>query len=513
MMDYRLVSLRRQAHSVGTRLPACLLPLLIAGLSLVLVAPRHAAAQDSTLAVGSKKFTENVILGWMVVHTLDDAGYATRHREQLGGSRFLWEALVRGDIDAYPEYTGTLLREILAGTSVTEASVPDTLARYGVAMSRPLGFNNTYALGMRPPHADSLGIRTISDLRAHPDLAFGFSNEFMDRSDGWPSLKQAYALPQTARGVDHDLAYRGLTNGALDVVDLYSTDAEIQKYDLRVLQDDREHFPDYNAVFLYRTDLPDAAQTALRRLTGQLPDSTMQRLNARAKIDQVDEARVAAAFVQDAFGMSATVQTQTRAERVWARTHEHLFLVGVSLGLAILLGIPFGVIAAKIRGVGPIVLLAVGLIYTIPSLALLAVMVPPLGLGHVPAITALFLYSLLPIVWNTYTGLRNIAPELLESADALGLSRMAKLSRVELPLSARSILAGIKIAAVMNVGTATLGALIGAGGYGQPILTGIRRANLELILEGTLPAAVLTLLVLALFEGVQRVVLPRSLRA
>ena len=512
MIDFCSVPPRRPVHSGRTCSSVGLLPLLVVCLGL-LIGPPKAAAQDSTLAVGSKKFTENVILGWMAVHTLENAGYATRHREQLGGSRFLWDALVRGDIDVYPEYTGTLLQEILAGTPVTKATVRDTLAQYGLAMSRPLGFNNTYALGMRAAHADSLGIRTISDLRAHPELTFGFSNEFMDRSDGWPSLKQAYSLPQTARGVDHDLAYRGLDNGALDVVDLYSTDAEVQKYDLRVLRDDQGHFPDYSAVFLYRTDMPDAARMELRRLTGQLPDSTMQRLNARAKIDQVDEARVAADFVEDALGIEATVQTQTRTERIWARTHEHLILVGVSLGFAIVLGIPFGVIAAKIRGVGPVVLLAVGLIYTIPSLALLAVMVPPLGLGRVPAITALFLYSLLPIVWNTYTGLRNIAVELLESADALGLSPLAKLGRIELPLSARSILAGIKIAAVMNVGTATLGALIGAGGYGQPILTGIRRANLELILEGTLPAAALTVLALALFEGIQRAVLPRSLRA
>jgi osmoprotectant transport system permease protein len=472
-----------------------------------------AHAQDSTLAVGSKKFTENVILGWMAAQMLEAKGYATRHQAQLGGSRFLWDALVRGDIDAYPEYTGTLLQEILADTDVTAATVRDTLARYGVAMSRPLGFNNTYALGMRADHADTLGIRTISDLRAHPDLELGFSNEFMDRSDGWPSLRRAYRLPQAARGVDHDLAYRGLANGALDVVDLYSTDAEIQKYDLRVLRDDRGHFPDYNAVLLYRTDLPGAAVSALTRLAGAIPDSTMQRLNARAKIDQVDEAKVAAQFLRQRFDVTATAKTETQTQRIGMRTQEHLVLVGLSLGGAILLGIPFGVIAAKVRGLGPSVLLAVGVIYTIPSLALLAMMVPPLGLGRVPAVTALLLYSLLPIVWNTYTGLNDIAPELSESADALGLSRGAKLWRVELPLAARSILAGIKIAAVINIGTATLGALIGAGGYGQPILTGIRRANLELILEGTVPAALLTVVVLALLEAVERRLLPRSLRA
>jgi osmoprotectant transport system permease protein len=452
----------------------------------------------------------------MGTHLMRAEGLSATHREQLGGSRFLWEALRRGDIDAYPEYTGTLLREILAGSSVDRDALADTLARYDIAMTAPLGFNNTYALGMRAAHADSLGIETIGDLREHPDLALRFSNEFMDRADGWPSLKRAYNLPQTASGVDHDVAYRGLASGQIDVTDLYSTDAEIERYDLRVLEDDQNHFPSYRAVFLYRRDLTTrapAAITALKRLEGQIPADTMQALNARSQIDQRDEAKVAAGFVNRTFDLGTTADVDTRTERLRRYTGDHLILVGLSLGLAILFGIPLGIVAAKRRLLGPGLLAIVGVIYTIPALALLAMMVPPLGLGRVPAITALFLYSLLPIVWTTYTGLKDISGPLLESAEALGLSAGAKLWRVELPLAGRSILAGIKIAAIINIGAATLGALIGAGGYGQPILTGIRRANLGLILEGTVPAAVLTLLVLALMEGLERALLPRSMRS
>jgi osmoprotectant transport system permease protein len=469
------------------------------------------------LTVGSKKFTENVILGWMGTHLLRAEGRAATHREELGGSRFLWEALVRGDIDAYPEYTGTLRLEILSDRSVPPS--PDSLravmAEYGVGMTAPIGFNNTYALGMRADHADSLGIETIGDLRAHPDLQLGFSNEFMDRADGWPSLRRAYDLPQSARGVDHDIAYRGLAAGQLDVIDLYSTDAEIERYDLRVLRDTRGHFPDYEAIFLYRLDLrrrAPAAIPALQRLAGAIPADTMQVLNARSKIDQADEGQVAAAFVNRTFALDATADTDTRWERLRRYTADHLVLVGLSLGLAILFGIPLGIVAAKRRILGPGILAVVGVIYTIPALALLAMMVPPLGLGRVPAVAALFLYSLLPIVWTTYTGLKDLSPPLLESAEALGLPAGAKLWRVELPLAARSIIAGVKIAAVINVGAATLGALIGAGGYGQPILTGIRRANLGLILEGTVPAGVLTLLALGLLELLERGVLPRSMR-
>ncbi len=491
--------------------------LLLALIPALLAIPAPAQEVDSTLAVGSKKFTENVILGWMSTHLMRAEGLSVTHREELGGSRFLWEALVRGDIDAYPEYTGTLRQEILADRSLPAApdSLRAVLAEYGVGMTPPIGFNNTYALGMRADHADSLGIETVGDLQAHPDLAFGFSNEFMDRSDGWPSLRRAYDLPQSAQGVDHDIAYRGLENGQIDVIDLYSTDAEIERYDLRVLRDPKDHFPDYEAVFLYRLDLTSrapAAVAALKHLSGHIPADTMQRLNARSSIDRADEATVAADFVNRTLGLDAAAETDTRQVRLRRYTADHLVLVGLSLGLALLFGIPLGIVAAKRHILGPGILLVVGIIYTIPALALLAMMVPPLGLGRVPAVVALFLYSLLPIVWTTYTGLKDISGPLLESAEALGLSAGAKLWRVELPLAARSILAGFKIAAVINIGAATLGALIGAGGYGQPILTGIRRADLALILEGTVPAGVLTLIALALLEGLERILLPRSMR-
>jgi osmoprotectant transport system permease protein len=494
--------------------------LYVVALALCLLLPgvAHGQAADSTLTISSKKFTENVILGWMGTHLLRAEGLPAAHREELGGSRFLWEALVRGDIDAYPEYTGTLRREILADRDVppNPDSLRAVLAEYGIGMTAPLGFNNTYALGMRADRADSLGIRTIGDLRDHPDLQLGFSNEFMDRGDGWPSLRRAYDLPQAARGVDHDLAYRGLASGQLDVIDLYSTDAEIERQDLRVLRDRKNHFPRYEAIFLYRRDLTTrapAAIRALKRLEGQIPADTMQALNARSKIDQQDEGQVAADFVNQSLGLTATAETDTRWERLRRYTADHLVLVGLSLGLAVLFGIPLGIVAAKRRILGPGILAVVGVIYTIPALALLAMMVPPLGLGRLPAVTALFLYSLLPIVWTTYTGLKDLSGPLMESAEALGLSAGAKLWRVEIPLAARSILAGIKIAVVINIGAATLGALIGAGGYGQPILTGIRRANLGLILEGTVPAGVLTLLVLAVLEGLERALLPRSMRS
>jgi osmoprotectant transport system permease protein len=382
-------------------------------------------------------------------------------------------------------------------------------------MTAPLGFNDTYALGMKAEQAEALGIRTISDLRDYPDLRFGFSNEFMDRDDGWPGIRQAYRLPQqSVRGMDHDVSYRGIENGTIDLTDLYSTDAEIEHYGLRVLEDDQGYFPEYKALFLYRDDLPQEAVAVLQRLENAISAEQMTSLNARAVIGGIAENQVAADFLNEQFDPSQAfaVEQSTVISRLWQHTKEHLFLVVISLFAAILVAIPLGVAAAKVSSVEKLILGTVGVIYTIPSLALLVFMIPLLGIGGPPAMVALFLYSLPPIVRNTHAGLQDIPQSLLESAEALGLPPIARLRKIELPLAARSILAGIQTSAVINVGTATLGALIGAGGYGQPILTGIRLDDTGLILQGAIPAAVLALLVQGLFDLAERLVVAKGLR-
>ena len=462
------------------------------------------------VAVGSKNFTEAVILGEIAVLAGRDAGVEVQHRRQLGGTRILWRALAEGDIDAYAEYTGTLADELLGMPGADRAALDAALAERGLAMTAPLGFDNTYAIGMRRERAADLGIATLSDLRTQPGLKVGLSNEFMSRADGWPGLRQAYALPQRPDGLDHDLAYRALADGAIDATDLYSTDAEIPDYDLVVLDDDRGYFPSYAAVFLYRTDLAQRAPawlTALQGLEGRIDAATMQRLNAQVKIDRATESAAAAQWLD-----VEAPTTRGRAARIWQRTWEHLSLVGISLGLALLVALPLGVVAARRPRLGQGVLTLTGLLQTLPSLAVFVFMIPIFGIGAGPAIAALFLYSLLPIVRNTHAGLTGIPRDLRETAAALGLAPRTRLWRIELPLATRTILAGIKTAAVINVGTATLGALIGAGGYGQPILTGIRLDDIGLILEGAVPAAVLALLVQALFEAIERVLTPRGLR-
>ncbi len=435
----------------------------------------------------------------------------------MGGTRVLWSALLNGDIDVYPEYTGTIGQEILAGEEIPDGEAMRlALGRFGVAMSEPLGFNNTYALGIKEEKAAALGIRTISDLRGQPDLVFGFSNEFLDRQDGWPGLRAHYNLPQdNVRGLDHDLAYRGLESGTIDITDLYSTDAEIAYYDLRVLEDDRGYFPAYEALWLYRQELvahrPEAV-AALRRLEGRLSEDEMVAMNAAAKLQKIPEARVAAEFLERELDQVSTALQSGPWDRFWRYTRQHLLLVGISLGAAIMVGIPFGILAAVRPRLGQVILAVAGVIQTIPSLALLVFMIPLLGIGGPPAIVALFLYSLLPIIRNTYTGLHDLPRQVLESAEALGLPPVARMRLIELPLVASTILAGIKISAVINIGTATLGALIGAGGYGQPILTGIRLDDIGLILQGAVPAAVLALLAQGIFELLELAIVPRGLR-
>lgn len=511
--------MRRRGEHVGpaTAAIAAAAGVAIAALAWAIPArPAHAASAD-TVRVGSKTFTESVILGELAAQAVRAAGSPAVHRRELGGTTILWNALLAGEIDVYPEYTGTIAQEILSSEHLEgEEALREALAGRGVVMSRSLGFNDTYALGMKEETAARLGIETISDLGAHPELAIGFSNEFLDRADGWAGLRKAYGLPHpNVRGLDHDLAYRGLDSGTIAVTDLYSTDAEIAFYKLRVLKDDRAFFPAYRAVLLVRADLASRAShavEALRALEGKISEKDMIAMNARAKLEKVPEDRVAADFLEQRLGTRSEVEDESLAKTLLARTFEHILLVALSLAASILVAVPLGIFAARRPRAGQVVLAIAGIFQTIPSLALLVFMIPLLGIGAPPALFAMFLYSLLPIVRNTYTGLRDIPIPTRESAEALGLPPGARLRLIELPMASRAILAGIKTSAVINVGTATLGALIGAGGYGQLILTGIRLADNARILEGAVPAALLALVVQGLFDLFERAAVPRGLR-
>ncbi len=474
--------------------------------------------------IGSKSFTESVILGEMLCALAEQAGSQFEHKSELGGTQFLWQALLKGDIDAYVEYSGTLTEEILKGEQIRQLdAIGERVAKNGIKLTEPLGFNNTYALGMKQQRAQELGLSKISQLREHAEFKLGFSDEFVERGDGWNGLKARYKLPQeNVRALDHSLAYRGVWTGSIDVVDLYSTDPEIVSFELQVLEDDLAYFPLYEAVIVYRDELERThpqVVAGFRKLEGKIDSKTMSELNKASRIDRRPESQIAAEFLHHRVDASIPIPDpkakllQRRLSRFLSNSLEHLTLVGVSLTLAIVCAIPLGIVAAKYPELGGWILGIVGIIQTIPSMALLVFMIPLLGLGAQPAILALFLYSLLPIVRGTHTGLVGLPQSIHESALALGLPAFARLKLIELPLAAQSILSGIKTSAVINVGTATIGALIGAGGYGQPIITGIRLADFWLILQGAVPAAALALLVQAGFGWAEKALVPASLRS
>ncbi len=491
--------------------------MLLAG-SLLLVPACAGRASDAV--VGSKAFTESVILGEIAAQLARSDGARVEHREGLGGSALCFRALETGAIDAYPEYTGTLTGELLAAEHLDgRPALRAALARRGLRMSAPLGFEDGYAIGMKRARAEALHATRISDLRGHPDLRLGFSNEFLDRNDGWPALRARYGLPTSATGFEHALAYRALDAGTIDATDLYATDAEIRWHDLVVLEDDLGVFPRYEAVFLYRADLPRRAPAlvrAIESLAGRIDAATMIGMNVEAKPGEgrsgADESEVASGFLARELGVDTGSARSGLATRVWLRTREHLFLVLISVLAAVVVGVPLGVLAAARPRAGHAILGGVGVIQVIPALALLFLVLPLLGLGNGAAVAALFLYSLLPIVVSTHAGLAAIPGPLRESAEALGLSARTRLLRVDLPLASPSILAGIQTATVLCVGFAMLGAFIGAGGYGQPILAGMRRYDMARIWEGVLPGMAMAFLAHLAFRGLRRLLVPKGLR-
>ena len=463
------------------------------------------SAQADSLKVGSKRFTESYILGEILVRAAGDAV----HRPGLGNTGIVYAALKSGSIDLYPEYTGTIAKEILKlDDSPSLAELNRGLARQGLGAGVPLGFQNGYALAMRQERARALGVRTLSDLARHPDVKLGLSQEFIGRADGWPGLKAAYRLPFAApQGLDHGLAYEAIAAGRIDVIDIYTTDAKIERYKLVALEDDRKYFPRYDAVLLYRLDVPGRfpeAWAKLQKLEGRIDEHTMIRLNAAAELDKKSFADAAALF----FDSNAQGRTGERkffeslfGSDFWRLTGQHLLLVFVSLAASVAVGVPLGILAQKVESLRQAILGLVGVIQTIPSLALFAFLIALMGtIGTAPALIALFLYALLPIVRNTCTGLDAVSKGMRQAALALGLHPLERLKLVELPLALPAILAGIKTSAVINVGTATIAAFVGAGGYGERIVSGLALNDNVMLLAGAVPAAALALLVQGAFE-------------
>ena len=483
---------------------------VLAALALALAAT--ATAAPPALVVGSKRFTESYVLGEILTQTLAAQGRTASHRQGLGNTGILEQALASGAVDLYPEYTGTIVRELLkrdGNPSLDELN--RWLAPRGLKAAVPFGFNNTYALAMTAARARELGVSRVSDLfRSNAaTLRLGLSHEFLQRADGWPALSRAYGgVAATPVGLDHGLAYDALAAGRVDVIDVYSTDAKLGRLGLVVLDDDRTFFPKYDAVVLMRAEVDPALLAAL---TGTIDAKAMVAMNAEVELDGASFADVARRFVAGRSGASfAPAQRATLLQRVFAADFgrlalQHLFLVFASLALAVAAGVPIGIAAWRWPRAAGFLLGAVAVLQTIPSLALLAFLIAIVGsIGVVPALIALFLYALLPIVRNTHAGLLAVSGGMAQAALSLGMTPRQALRHVQLPLAAPLLLAGVKTAAVINVGTATMAAFIGAGGFGERIVAGLAVNDSQVMLAGALPAAALALCVQFGFDAAER---------
>jgi osmoprotectant transport system permease protein len=516
--------------------------LLVALLVAEVLVPAPSAQEPGTradrpLVIGSKAFTESRILAHVLGLLVEDRlALPVSMRDGLGGTMIVFEALRAGEIDLYPEYTGTAWALVLKESGRASDPLRTYLhvarefeRRYGLRWMAPFGFSNGYALAVRTELAEREGLTRISDLAAHAGaLRVGVSHEFLEREDGWPGLAAAYGLaPASLRGMEHGLAFEAIAAGEIDVIDAYTTDGKLLRYDVRVLLDDRGFWPPYQCAPIVRADAlaahPGLAEV-LDELAYTLTDERMQRLNHEVEVEGRAFRDVARRFLESAGliaradGAGPGALLPAAGERrgtllafVKARLPvtldlllEHLLLTCLSVLGAAVVAVPLGVLLTRRAALAAPVLGVAGVIQTVPGLALLAFMIPVLGLGLDAALTALFLYAVLPILRNTYAGIREVDGDLVEAARGMGLTSRQVLLRVELPLATRTIMAGIRTSTVITIGVATLAAFIGAGGLGEPIVTGLQLNDARLVLAGAVPAALLAILADVVLERLER---------
>lgn len=493
----------------------------------------HASLGEGRIVIGSKNFMESRLLAEMFAQLLEaHTNLVVERRLGLAGTQICFEALKTGAIDLYPEYTGTGLvtilgREPIGGSRETLNTVrSEFLARWNLWWISPLGFENSYALAVPRDRAQRFHLKTISDLaKVSSTMTAGLGYEFIQRADGLRGLERTYGLRfQHVQGMQQALKYQAAGAGHIDVLDVYTTDGRLAVYNFTVLEDDQQFFPPYEAAALVRGETLEqhpTLGTVLGLVANTFDAAMMRQLNFRLQekgdpIEQVARDTLhALGLIEGQSQEMHSPQPENLAAYLWANRHmlavrtiEHL---GLALCLGIALAVPLGLLLERKRTVAEHVIRTIGISQTIPSIALLAFMIPLFGVGALPAVIALWIYSIFPIVRNTYSGLRDAAPQAVEAANALGMTEWQVLYWVRLPLAAPIIMAGIRTSGVITVGTATLAAFIGAGGLGVPIVSGLQLADTTLILSGALPAAALALAVDGGLGLIERWVRPKGL--
>jgi len=480
------------------------------------------------LVIGSKRFTESYILSEIFSQIIVNSGNGlVIQKSGLGNTGILLSALTSGEIDLYPEYTGTISKEILKADRVLNLDeINSRLSPLGLEAGVLLGFSNSYALAIKQELANKLGIRNISDLQKYPELVLGLSHEFIGRGDGWKGLSNHYQLSNfRPRGLDHGIAYEAIAKNQIDVIDAYTTDSKIIQYGLKILIDDKNFFPSYEALILFRKNVPSSFPRiwgTLLTLENKISQKSMLELNSLAELQGKSFKEVANYYLQQSgnnYPATQIIKTELKTpefsiyalignmfgNNFFLLLSQHLYLVFVSLALAIMIGLPLGVVCFYKTHIGQAILSITGAIQTIPSLALLAFLISLFGvIGTIPAIAALFLYGLLPIIQSTHAGMNEVPKSMRQAACALGLSQYDQFRYVELPLAFNVILSGIKVSAVLTVGNATLAAFVGAGGFGELIAQGLALNDTSMLLAGAIPSALLALLIQYIFVVLQK---------
>ena len=457
------------------------------------------------VVIGSKTFAESYILAEAAAQLLESKGFEVDRRFGLNGTSIAFEALQNEAIDFYPEYTGTITEVILKQPALTElGDIRAALAGEDLLLLDPLGFNNAYAIAASTVSAARFSLSKISDLRDAPPMRIALAHEFMSREDGWPGLQAHYDFERVANGIEHGLAYEAINADQVDIIAIYTSDGQIVQSDLVILDDDLDFFPEYLAAFLTRTNADQGVIEILETLSARFDDKRMRELNLAVLDPDASYADIANGFLRDEGLISATDEGRTIYDDLIKNTQRHLKLTIIALAFAIVTGVGIASIVYPHRRLADAFLYFTGLLQTVPSIALLALLIPVVGVGQVPAIIALFLYSLLPIARSTITAMLAIPAGYRQVAAAMGMTRAEEMQYVLMPLAMPHVIAGIRTAAVISIGTATLAAFIGAGGLGDPIVTGLALNDSQLILQGAVPAALLAILTEILFGFIER---------
>ncbi len=464
---------------------------------------------SDVIRIGGKVFTEQNILVDLIKIYLEDKGYKTQTQKNLGGTFVAYEALKTGNLDLYVEYSGTSYHTIFKQEKIISENdtylwLKERFKKENIYLFQDLGFSNSYALIT----VQNQNYQTMKDLvKDSPNLTIGFEHEFLSRPDGFSNMLKAYDYNfKNPKTMNVGLMYEALKTKQLDVGIGYSTDGRNKAFNLKILEDNLDFFPKYKAAILAKTSVLQNhknLESELMALSGLITATDMIQMNYEVDALKKSSNLVAKNFLiskgliaYSSLKLSHNFLGLSYPEIILIKNKllEHIEICFIALCFSILIGFSLGVLAFEFKPLKPLVFSFVNLLQTLPSLALFGFLIPFMGIGFWPAMIALILYSILPLVHNVYIGLSEIDLDIIESCQAIGMTKLQILLQVRIPIAMPTLGAGLRTCTAIIIGTATVAAFIGAGGLGELIFQGISSLNHRMILLGAVPAALLALL-------------------